>query len=229
MGIMVMEYARQYGVEKFVGIGTVCSYPKFTPVPFCEEDLWNGYPEETSAPYGMAKKMHLVQGQALRKQYGFNVIHLLPVNLYGPGDSLSLQSSHVIPALIMKCLIARDRGVDKIECWRDGSSTREFIFVEDCAEAIVLAAEKYSAADPVNIGSGSEISIKELTELIGNTVGFQGKFVWDSTKPNGQLRRCLNVSRAEKFFGFKAATDFMEGIQQTIEWYRGRIRDIEYV
>ncbi len=221
MGAMLMEYACRVGVEKFVGVGTICAYPKFTPVPFREEDLWNGYPEETNAPYGLAKKMLLVQGQAYRQQYGFNAIHLLPVNLYGPGDHFDLETSHVIPALIRKCLEAIERGEPEIVCWGDGTPTREFLYVEDCAEAIVLATERYAGAEPVNIGAGFEISIKELVELIAGLTGFQGRIVWDTSKPNGQPRRCLDTTRAWDLFGFRAKTDFREGLRRTIEWYRG--------
>jgi GDP-L-fucose synthase len=217
MGTMLMEYARRAGVEKFVGVGTICSYPKLTPVPFREEDLWNGYPEETNAPYGLAKKMLLVQGQAYRQQYGFNAIHLLPVNLYGPGDNFDPQSSHVIPALIRKCLQAIERGEPEIVCWGDGTPTREFLYVEDCAEAIALAAERYDGAEPVNIGAGFEISIKELVELIAELTGFRGRIVWDTSKPNGQPRRCLDTRRAWELFGFRAKTDFREGLRRTIE------------
>jgi GDP-L-fucose synthase len=220
MGAMLMEYARRTGVEKFVGIGTICSYPKFTPVPFREEDLWNGYPEETNAPYGLAKKMLLVLGQACRQQYGFNAIHLLPVNLYGPGDNFDPESSHVIPALIRKCLEAIGRGESEIVCWGDGTPTREFLYVEDCAEAIVLATERYDGAEPVNIGAGFEISIKELVELIVDLTGFRGQIRWDTTKPNGQPRRCLDTRRAWELFGFRAQTQFREGLRRTIEWYR---------
>ncbi|MFQ5931831.1 MAG: GDP-L-fucose synthase family protein [Nitrospiraceae bacterium] len=219
MGAMVMEYARQAGVKKFVGVGTICAYPKFTPVPFREEDLWNGYPEETNAPYGLAKKMLLVQGQAFRQQYGFNAVHLLPVNLYGPGDNFDPESSHVIPALIRKCLTAIERGDSEIVCWGDGTPTREFIYVEDCAEAIALATERYDGAEPVNIGAGFEISIKELVGLIAELTRFQGRVVWDTTKPNGQPRRCLETSRALKLLGFRAKTDFRQGLQRTIAWY----------
>jgi len=219
MGAMLMEHARRAGVEKFVGVGTICSYPKFTPVPFKEEDLWNGYPAETNAPYGIAKKMLLVQGQAYREQYGFNAIHLLPVNLYGPGDNFDAESSHVIPALIRKCLEARERAEPKIVCWGDGTPTREFLYVEDCAEAIVLATERYDRAEPVNIGAGFEISIKELVDLIAELTDFRGQIAWDSTKPNGQPRRCLNVERAETAFGFRARTSFEDGLRRTIERY----------
>jgi GDP-L-fucose synthase len=220
MGAMLMEYARRGGVEKFVGIGTICAYPKFTPVPFHEEELWNGYPEETNAPYGLAKKMLLVQGQAYREQYGFRAIHLLPVNLYGPGDNFDLESSHVIPALIRKCVEAEEEGKPEIVCWGDGTPTREFLYVEDCAEAIALATERYDDPDPVNIGAGFEISIKALVELIAELTGFPGRIVWDMTKPNGQLRRRLDTSRALQLFGFQAKTDFRDGLRRTIQWYR---------
>ena len=220
MGAMTMEYARRAGVEKFVGVGTICSYPKSTPVPFREEDLWSGYPEETNAPYGLAKKMLLMQGQAYRQQYGFNAIHLLPVNLYGPGDSHDLESSHVIPTLIRKCDEAMRRGDPEIVCWGDGSPTREFLYVDDCAEAIALATDRYDGAEPVNIGTGLEISIKELVDRICTLMGFQGQIVWDTTKPNGQPRRCLDTSRAEQWFGFRATTSLEEGLRKTIEWYR---------
>lgn len=222
MGAMLMEHARRAGVEKFVGIGTICSYPKFTPVPFKEKELWNGYPEETNAPYGLAKKMLLVQGQAYRQQYGFNVIHLLPVNLYGPGDNFDLESSHVIPALVRKCLEASERGESEIVCWGDGTPTREFLYVEDCGEAILLAAERYDGGEPVNIGAGFEISIRALVELIAELSGFRGQIVWDTTKPNGQPRRCLDTSRAWEQFGFRAKTDFREGLCRTIEWYQAQ-------
>jgi len=220
MGAMLMEYSQRAEVEKFVGVGTVCAYPKFTSVPFREEDLWNGYPEETNAPYGLAKKMLLVQGQAYRQQYGFNSIHLILVNLYGPGDSFDLESSHVIPAIIRKCLQAIERGETKIVCWGDGTPTREFLYVEDCAKAIVLAVERYDGADPVNIGAGFEISVKKLVELIAELSGFQGQILWDTSKPNGQPRRCLDTSRAWELFGFRAKTDFREGLLRTIQWYR---------
>jgi GDP-L-fucose synthase len=220
MGALLMEYGRRAGVQKFVSVGTICSYPKFTPVPFREEDLWNGYPEETNAPYGLAKKMLLVQGQAYRQQYGFNSIYLLPVNLYGPGGQFDLESSHVIPALIRKCLEAVERGESEIVCWGDGTPTREFLYVEECAEAIVLATEKYDGVDPVNIGAGFEISIKELVELIAELVGFHGRIVWDTTKPNGQPRRMLDTSRAWNLFGFRAKINFREGLLRTIKDYR---------
>jgi GDP-L-fucose synthase len=226
MGAMLMDYARRAGVEKFVGIGTICAYPKFTPIPFQEADLWNGYPEETNAPYGLAKKMLLVLGQAYRQQYGFNAIHLLPVNLYGPCDHFDPESSHVIPALIRKCLEAVEQGVPEIVCWGDGTPTREFLYVEDCAEAIVLATKWYDGAEPVNIGSGFEISIKDLAELIAELTGFRGRIVWDTTKPNGQPRRCLDTRRAWESFGFRAKTTFREGLRRTIEWYTHRSEQI---
>jgi GDP-L-fucose synthase len=220
MGVQLMHQAWKQSVEKFVAIGTVCAYPKFTPVPFKEDDIWNGYPEETNAPYGLAKKMLLVQAQAYRQQYGYNAIYLLPVNLYGPRDNFDPSSSHVIPAQIRKCIEAQEAGLDEIVSWGDGSPTREFIYVEDAAEAIVLASERYNGPDPVNIGSGREISIKDLTDLIVRLTGFTGKIVWDTSKPNGQPRRGLDTSRAEQYFGFKAQTPFEEGLRRTIEWYR---------
>lgn len=220
MGVQLMHQAWKRGVEKFVAIGTVCAYPKFTPVPFREDDLWNGYPEETNAPYGLAKKMLLVQAQAYRQQYGFNAIFLLPVNLYGPRDNFDLESSHVIPALIRKCIEAQESGQETVEVWGDGSPTREFLYVEDAAEGILLATERYNGADPVNLGSGFEISIRDLAELIRRLTGFEGKLVWDTSKPNGQPRRALDISRAERYFGFRAKTDFEEGLRRTIEWYR---------
>ncbi|NMC53144.1 MAG: GDP-L-fucose synthase [Chloroflexi bacterium] len=219
MGVQLMHEAWQRGVEKFVAIGTVCAYPKFTPVPFSEDDLWMGYPEETNAPYGLAKKMLLVQSQAYRQQYGFNSIFLLPVNLYGPGDNFNPASSHVIPALIRKSVEARAAGAKELVVWGDGSPTREFLFVEDAAEGIVMAAEKYNESDPVNLGSGYEISIKDLAEMIAAKVGFEGQLVWDTTKPNGQPRRALDTSRAWERFGFRAKVDFDEGLQKTIAWY----------
>jgi len=219
MGAMLMEYARRAGVKKFVSVGTVCSYPKFAPVPFSEDDLWNGYPEETNAPYGLAKKMSLVQAQAYRQQYGFDAIHLLPVNLYGPGDNFDPESSHVIPAIIRKCLEAINRSEKEIVCWGDGSPTREFLYVEDCAEAIVRATENYDEPDPVNLGTGVEISIRDLVHLSAELTGFKGRVVWDTTKPNGQPRRCLDTTRAWKAFGFRAMTDFRDGLRRTIEWY----------
>jgi GDP-L-fucose synthase len=220
MGVQLMHQAWKRGVEKFVAIGTVCAYPKYTPVPFREDDLWNGYPEETNAPYGLAKKMLLVQAQAYRQQYGFNAIFLLPVNLYGPRDNFDLESSHVIPALIRKCIEAQESGQETVEVWGDGSPTREFLYVEDAAEGILLATERYNGADPVNLGSGFEISIRDLAELIRRLTGFEGKLVWDTSKPNGQPRRALDTSRADRYFGFRAKTDFEEGLRRTIEWYR---------
>jgi GDP-L-fucose synthase len=221
MGAQLMEHARRNGVEKFVGVGTICSYPKLTPVPFREDDLWNGYPEETNAPYGLAKKLLLVQGQAYRAQYGFNAIHLLPVNLYGPGDNFDPASSHVIPALMLKCQDAIDRGDPEIVCWGDGSPTREFLYVADCARAVVAATRVYDGPEPVNVGAGFEISIRALAELVAELMGFEGKIRWDATKPNGQPRRCLNVDRARELFGFEAETDFRAGLKKTIEWFRG--------
>lgn len=220
MGIQLIDAARRHGVEKTVVLGTICAYPKFTPVPFREEDLWNGYPEETNAPYGIAKKALLVQCQAYREQYGMNAIFLLPVNLYGPGDNFDLESSHVIPALIRKCAEAVDQGRDEIVLWGDGSPTREFLYVEDAAEGIVRATENYDKPDPVNLGSGMEISIRDLAAKIAGITGFSGQIVWDATQPNGQPRRCLDVSRAEREFGFRARTPFDAGLRKTIEWYR---------
>ncbi|MGQ9491464.1 MAG: GDP-L-fucose synthase family protein [Anaerolineae bacterium] len=220
MGLLVMEEARLRGVEKFITVGTVCAYPKFTPVPFREEDLWNGYPEETNAPYGLAKKMLLVQAQAYRAQYGFNAIYLLPTNLYGPGDKFAPAVSHVIPALIRKCVEAVAEGKDEIVVWGDGTPTREFLYVKDAAEGILLATERYNGSEPVNLGSGFEISIRDLVEMIARLTGFTGRVVWDVSKPNGQPRRRLDTSRAEREFGFRATTPFEEGLRQTIEWYR---------
>jgi GDP-L-fucose synthase len=220
MGLQLMEQARRFGIEKFVAIGTVCAYPKFTPVPFRETDLWNGYPEETNAPYGLAKKMLLVQAQAYRQEYGFNAIYLLPVNLYGPGDNFDPETSHVIPALIRKCLEAVEGGQEEVVVWGTGQASREFLYVEDAAEAIILAAEHYSDPAPVNLGSGLEVSIKELVELVADLTGFKGRLVWDTTKPDGQPRRCLDTTRAEQAFGFHASTDFREGLKRTIDWYR---------
>ncbi|MBI4058805.1 GDP-L-fucose synthase [Candidatus Microgenomates bacterium] len=219
MGVHLMEEARKAGVKKFVAIGTVCSYPKFTPVPFKEEDLWNGYPEETNAPYGLAKKMLLVQSQSYREQYGFNSIFLLPVNLYGPGDNFRPESSHVIPALIKKFLEARNSNSGEVVVWGTGKATREFLYVEDAAEAIVLATEKYNKSDPINLGSSFEISIGDLAKLISQIVGFKGKIVFDTTKPDGQPRRKLDTTRAEKEFSFKSKTDFYTGLRKTIAWY----------
>ena len=223
MGIELMERARLAGVEKFVQIGTVCAYPKFTPVPFHEDDLWNGYPEETNAPYGVAKKMLLVQGQAYRQQYGFDVIHLIPVNLYGPGDNFDPASSHVIPALIKKCVDAREAAADHIEVWGTGSASREFLYVDDAAEGIVLGTERYDGADPVNLGVGREITIRELVELIARLTRFQGEIRWDATKPDGQPRRALDTSRARELFGFVARTGFEDGLRRTIEWYEASL------
>jgi GDP-L-fucose synthase len=219
MGIQLMEQARLAGVSKFVTIGTVCSYPKFTPVPFHEEDLWNGYPEETNAPYGLAKKMLLVQGQAYREQYGFDVIHLIPVNLYGPGDNFDPKSSHVIPALIKKCVDARENGDPSIEVWGTGSASREFLYVDDAANGIVRAAERYDGAEPVNLGVGQEITIRELVERIVELTGFRGEIRWDATKPDGQPRRALDTSRAQELFGFTAVTPFDVGLRLAIDWY----------
>jgi GDP-L-fucose synthase len=224
MGAMLMEYARQAGVEKFVAIGTICAYPKFTPVPFKEEDLWAGYPEETNAPYGIAKKGLLVQSQAYRAQYGFNSIYLLPVNLYGPRDNFDPRSSHVIPALIRKCVEAVERGDDVLEVWGTGRATREFLYVDDAAEGIVLATEHYDGAEPVNLGAGFEISIKDLAERIARLSGFQGRLVWNTSLPDGQPRRCLDTNRAADYFGFRAATPFDEGLRRTIEWYQASRR-----
>jgi GDP-L-fucose synthase len=219
MGLQLMEYARQYGVDKFVAAGTICAYPKLTPVPFNEDDLWNGYPEETNAPYGLAKKMLLVQAQAYRAQYGFNAIYPMLVNLYGPNDNFDLETSHVIPALIRKCLEAKERAKREIVVWGDGSPTREFLYVEDAAEGLLLAAEKYDESDPVNIGSGEEIAIRDLVHLIASEVGFDGDVVWDTSKPNGQPRRCLNIDRAQRLFGFRAAHSLPQGLAQTVSWF----------
>lgn len=220
MGLHLIEQARIFGLKKFVQVGTICAYPKFTPVPFREEDLWNGYPEETNAPYGVAKKALLVMLAGYRQQYGLNGIYLLPVNLYGPGDNFNPASSHVIPALIKKCVDAADAGRDCMECWGTGSASREFIYAPDAAEGIVLATEKYDSPEPVNIGAGFEITIKELVEKIARLTGFTGRILWDATKPDGQPRRCLDTSRAFKEFGFKAVTDFDAGLKATIDWYR---------
>jgi len=219
MGLQLMEYARQFGVEKFVAIGTICAYPKFTPIPFKEDDLWNGYPEETNAPYGLAKKMMLVQAQAYRAQYGFNAIYLLPVNLYGPGDNFDLETSHVIPAMIRKCVEAKEARSPEIVLWGDGSPTREFLYVDDAAEGLLLATEQYNEDQPVNLGSGQEITIRELAEMTAAETGFRGKVVWDKTKPNGQPRRCLDVSRAKEWFGYEAKHSLREGLRKTISWY----------
>ncbi len=225
MGAMLMEYARQFKVDKFVAIGTICAYPKFTPVPFKEEDLWNGYPEETNAPYGLAKKMMLVQSQAYRAQYEFNSIFLLPLNLYGPRDNFNPKSSHVIPALIRKFIKAKDGDEEEVVCWGTGKPTRGFLYVEDAAEGILLATEKYNKCYPVNLGTDLEISIKDLAELIAKFCGFKGKIRWDSSKPDGQPRRKLDTSRAEREFCFKAKMDFEEGLKRTIEWYKKTFRE----
>ena len=219
MGIELMEQARHTGVNKFVQVGTVCAYPKFTPVPFSEDDLWNGYPEETNAPYGLAKKMLLVQAQAYRQQYGFNGIYLLPVNLYGPGDNIDLEHSHVIPALIRKCVEARQAGASAIGVWGTGTPTREFLYVDDAARGIMLATERYDKPDPVNLGSAEEISIRDLVTLIAELTGFRGDVVFDSSKPDGQPRRKLNVERAAREFGFTSEIPFRTGLRQTIDWY----------
>jgi GDP-L-fucose synthase len=219
MGLFLMEQARRRRVTKFVTVGTICEYPKYTPVPFREEDLWNGYPDEATAPYGIAKKTILVQGQVYRLQYGMDVIHLMPTNLYGPRDNFDPATSHVVPALIRKCLEAADHGRPSITCWGDGSATREFLHVADCARAILLATERYSAPEPVNLGSGQETSMRELVALVSDASGFTGEIVWDASKPNGQPRRCLDVSRAAAF-GFRATTPFRNGLKQTVDWYR---------
>ena len=219
MGVQLIHQSWMKGVEKFVAIGTICAYPKYTPIPFKEEDLWNGYPEETNAPYGVAKKMLLVQSQSYREQYGYNSIFLLPVNLYGPGDNFNPASSHVIPALIRKYLEAKEQGASEIIAWGDGSPTREFIYVEDAAEGIALATERYNSSEPVNIGSSFEISIKDLTETIARLTGFNGTIRWDTSKPNGQPRRKLDTTRAREAFGFEAKTDFEDGLKRTIDWY----------
>jgi len=224
MGAHIIEQSRLHGVEKLVVIGTICAYPKFTPVPFKEENLWNGYPEETNAPYGIAKKTLLVGAQAYREQYGLDAIFLLPVNLYGPHDNFDLSSSHVIPALIRKMTEAKRSGESEVELWGDGSPTREFLYVDDCAEAIVLAAERYDGSEPVNIGTGGEIAILDLAELIAELTGYDGRLVWDSSKPNGQPRRGLDTSRAERLFGFKAKTHLREGLERTIAWYRESVQ-----
>lgn len=223
MGAQLIDQAYRRGVEKFVAIGTICAYPKFTPVPFKEKDLWSGYPEETNAPYGLAKKMLLVQSQAYRQQYGFNSIFLLPVNLYGPGDNFSPQSSHVIPALIKKCFDAKMQGDDHIVVWGSGRPTREFLYVDDAARGIVLAAEKYNKPEPVNIGAGFEISIQDLVKKIVGLTGFKGKVIWDPSKPDGQPRRCLDTSRAKMEFGFQATTKLDHGLKRTIDWYEKQI------
>lgn len=218
MGLHLIEAAHRYGLKKFLQVGTICAYPNLTPVPFKETDLWAGYPEVTNAPYGIAKKALLVMCQAYRQQYDLNAIYLLPVNLYGPGDNFDLQTSHVIPALVRKCLEARDRGDATLPAWGTGSASREFLYVDDCAEGLLLAMEKYDAPDPINLGSGREVTIRALVELIVNLTGFKGEIVWDSTKPDGQPRRCLDVSRAEKELGFRAKMPLEEGLRNTIEW-----------
>ena len=219
MGVQLLHAAWQAGVEKFVAVGTVCSYPKFTPVPFSEDDIWDGYPEETNAPYGLAKKMLLVQSQAYRTQYGFNSIYLIPVNLYGPGDNFDLESSHVVPALIRKCIEARVRGDETVPVWGDGSPTREFLYVDDAAEGILLGAESFNKPEPVNLGSGQEISIKDLAEKIRPFARFEGQFTWDASRPNGQPRRSLDTSRAKHEFGFTAGTPLDMGLARTVQWY----------
>jgi GDP-L-fucose synthase len=220
MGVQLMHEAWRAGVEKFVAVGTICAYPKFTPLPFQEEHLWDGYPEETNAPYGLAKKMLLVQAQAYRQQYGFNAIYPLPVNLYGPRDNFNLDTSHVIPALIRKCIEAQERGDHQVVLWGDGSPTREFLYVEDAARGLVMAAEHYNGAEPFNLGSGQEIRIKDLAETIGRLTGFEGELVWDTSKPNGQPRRALDTRRAAEYFGFHAKMPLEEGLRRTIDWYR---------
>jgi GDP-L-fucose synthase len=223
MGVQMMEIARQVGIEKFVAIGTICAYPKFTPVPFKEEDLWKGYPEETNAPYGLAKKMLLVQAQSYRQQYGLNAIYLLPVNLYGPKDNFDLASSHVIPAIIKKCFDAIRNGEDEITIWGTGKATREFLYVEDCAEGIILASERYDGPFPVNLGAGFEISIKDLAQIITKLMGYHGEIVWDLSQPDGQPRRMLDTSKAEAYFGFRAKTPLEEGLEKTIQWYKENV------
>jgi len=223
MGVQLIHEAWKAGVEKMVAVGTICAYPKITPLPFKEENLWDGYPEETNAPYGLAKKMLLVQAQAYRQQYGFNVIYPLPVNLYGPRDNFNLETSHVIPALIRKCVEAQVQGKNQIILWGDGTPTREFIYVEDAAEGLLLATERYNGSEPFNLGSGQEISIKDLAILIARLTGFEGEIIWDTSKPNGQPRRALDTTRAEKFFGFRASMPFEEGLTRTIEWYWNHI------
>ena len=231
MGIQLIEIARQMGVQKFVATGTICAYPKFTPIPFREDDLWNGYPEETNAPYGLAKKMMLTQLQAYRAQYGFEGIFLLPVNLYGPRDNFDLHTSHVIPALIRKCAEAKAAGRSEIVLWGDGTPTREFLYVEDAAEGLLLAAERYDGALPINLGTGEEIAIADLAATIADEVGFEGKIIWDSSKPNGQMRRCLDVTRAKELFGFEAAYDLRHGLAKTVAWFKkndGLLREVVF-
>ena len=219
MGIQLIEYARRYNIQKTIVVGTICAYPKFASLPFREENLWDGYPEETNAPYGIAKKALLVQCQAYRQQYGMNAIYLLPVNLYGPHDNFDLQSSHVVPALIRKAIEAKESGLRRMVCWGDGSPTREFLYAADCAEALILSAERYDGAEPVNVGSGQEISIRDLVALVNETVGYDGEVVWDTTRPNGQPRRKLDTSRAEKYFGFRSRTSLRDGLRRTVDWY----------
>ena len=231
MGIQLIEIARQMGVQKFVATGTICAYPKFTPIPFREDDLWNGYPEETNAPYGLAKKMMLTQLQAYRAQYGFRGIFLLPVNLYGPRDNFDLHTSHVIPALIRKCVEAKAAGRSEIVLWGDGTPTREFLYVEDAAEGLLLAAERYDGALPINLGTGEEIAIANLAAVIADEVGFEGKIIWDSSKPNGQPRRCLDVTRAKELFGFEEAHDLRQGLAKTVAWFKkndGLLREVVF-
>ena len=225
MGIQLMEYARQFGVDKFVAVGTICAYPKVTPIPFREDDLWNGYPEETNAPYGLAKKMLLVQAQAYRAQYGFNAIYPMLVNLYGPNDNFDLETSHVIPALIRKCVEAHESGRREIVLWGDGSPTREFLYVDDAAEGLLLATERYAGGEPVNLGSGEEIAIRDLARIIAAEVGFEGDIVWDTSKPNGQPRRCLDVERARRTLGFRAAHSLRDGLARTVAWFQGHRRE----
>ena len=227
MGVQLIEQGRVRGIEKFVAIGTVCAYPKFTPVPFKEDDIWNGYPEETNAPYGLAKKMLLVQSQAYRQEYGFNSIFLVPVNLYGPGDNFDPGSSHVIPALIKKCVDAIESGADYIECWGTGGASREFIYAADATEGILLATELYDGPEALNIGAGFEITIKALAEKIAALTGFNGDIRWDNSRPDGQPRRCLDVSRAKKYFGFEAKTPFEEGLKSTIEWFKLHRKNVQ--
>lgn len=224
MGLNMIEGARAHGIEKFVQVGTICAYPKFTPVPFKEANLWDGYPEETNAPYGIAKKALLVMCQAYREQYGLNAVYLLPVNLYGPGDNFDPGSSHVIPAIVRKCVEARRANAQEIVAWGTGQASREFLYVEDCAEAIVLALEKYNQPEPVNLGSGMEIKVSELASKIARMTGYEGKITWDASKPDGQPRRCLDVSRAREAFGFTAKTSFEDGLKRTIQWYENKVR-----
>lgn len=227
MGIQLIEECRLANVQKVVAVGTICAYPKHAPVPFREDDLWNGYPEETNAPYGLAKKMLLVQSQAYRQQYGFNSVVVFPVNLYGPGDNFDLETSHVIPAMIRKCVSAREQGVQEVVLWGDGTPTREFLYVEDCAEGLILAAERYDSSEPVNLGSGVEISVRGLADLVARSCRYDGRFVWDSTKPNGQPRRRLDVTRAREWFGFEARTSLEEGIRRTVAWFEEHKNDMD--